>query len=438
VSPIDHELDGTPVEFVLPVMLSRTAQRSVLLNTGCEPSGRQTFILDDLTQLAPDQRLRLVDIWEKVNIRVKRPEDDFIPRGASLIIDARIDGYLWLHRGSDDRWSRYLPNSKGAAINVEDVFYATPGRTITALERLSVDLDEISNDALAAMLGGAPLVDDLGDGNTLRARHVFDAYERALDLAQQLVDLVDAGTRDLSSDLFSSGYEITEDAVFLFPALGAEKPNRPAAILKEASPTAYAEARELLGQLDGVPRNTVLEKIDRVCFHWWNLYAHRADESKVRGLLRMAVANALSDVQGEKKKAAEIARYEQCRAKWIAKHGSQRLKRAALRSYRHDGVYRDERLAVELPDFVGSLGRKPTIRELVNPSAEALELEAQVLARAEGLGITEEQVRLVYAQPGQDSDWSDGAFVQIERYLGRHTVWQSVLGEKSADDDIPF
>jgi hypothetical protein len=114
------------------------------------------------------------------------------------------------------------------------------------------------------------------------------------------------------------------------------------------------------------------------------------------------------------------------------------LKRAALRGYRHDGVYRDERLTVELPDFVGSLGRKPTIRALVNPSAQALELEAQVLARAEALGIREEQVRLVYAQPGQDSDWSDGEFVQIERYLGRHTVWQSVSTEKTADDDIRF
>jgi hypothetical protein len=59
------------------------------------------------------------------------------------------------------------------------------------------------------------------------------------------------------------------------------------------------------------------------------------------------------------------------------------------------------------------------------------------LARAEGLGITDDQVRLVYAQPGQDSDWADGEYVQIEGYLGRHTGWQSVSGAKS-DDDIPF
>jgi hypothetical protein len=220
--------------------------------------------------------------------------------------------------------------------------------------------------------------------------------------------------------------------------LSQNPPNRPAAILKQANPQSYAQARALLDHLRPVSAVTVAEKIDRVCFHWWSgTYVDAPDERKVRDLLRMAVTNALNDVRVEQAKLEATERYEHCRANWIAKHGSQRLKRAAARGYRHDGIYRDERLTLELPDFVGSLGRKPTVRELVNPSEHALELESQTLARAEALGIPEDKVRLVFAQPGQDSDWADGEFVQIDGYLDRHTVWQSVSGERS-DDDIPF
>ncbi|MCW3048849.1 MAG: hypothetical protein JWO74_3133 [Solirubrobacterales bacterium] len=432
------ELEGQPVSFVFPVTLSRALRRDVLMRTGVEPTAAQIYVPGQFTDLSPDLRTRVVDTWDKINVHVDE-EERYLPDGESYVHmnGARNDGYLWLHRDAHGRWVRYTPGSEGDAIDVDEVFFATPGRTIGALEHLRSTLDDNEMEALEAMLAGAPLVGDVGENNALMPDAVLGAYEGALELAQRLIDLVDGGTRDMSAAWLRGAFEIADEAIFLHPDPGQDPPNRPAAILKQTSRQAYDQARELLDQISSVPAATVREKIDRVCFHWWSLYADAPDERKVEALLKMAVTNMLNDVRLEQAKRQAAERYEHCRASWIAKHGSQRLKRAAARGYRHDGIYRDERLSVELPGFVGSLGRKPTIRELVNPSEQALDLEAQALARAEALGIPEEQVRLVFAQPGQASDWSDGEFVQIEGYLGRHAVWQSVSGER-ASDDIPF
>jgi hypothetical protein len=435
---VTHHLQGQYVSFVLPVTLSSSARRSVLLSTGVEPTAEQIFVVDGFTNLPAELRARLVDTWEKINVHVDE-EERFEPDGEPYVhmTGARNDGYLYLQRDATDGWTRYLSDSGGDSIDVYDVFYAIPERTIGLVEYLRMTLGPNEEGVLDAMLAGAPLVNELAADSELGIEDVLGAYERALDVAQRLIDLLDAGTRDENSWI-PEAFSVTEDAVYLKPDIRQNPPNRPAAILKQASPQTYAQACKLLEQLNSV--GTIEEKIDRVCHHWWSAaYIDVPDERKVRDLLERAVSNALGDArtEGTKREAAE--RYEQCRANWIAKHGSQRLKRAAARGYRHDGIYRDERLKLELPDFVGSLGRKPTIRELVNPSEGALELEAQVLARAEALGIADDKVRLVFAQSGQDSDWADGEFVQIENYLGRHTVWQSVSGEHaSGDDDIPF
>ncbi|HYV15383.1 MAG TPA: hypothetical protein VE972_05145 [Conexibacter sp.] len=434
---VSRKLNGRHLSLVLPVTLSHRARRDVLLRTGVQPTAGQIFVVKDLTDLEPALRTRMIDVWEKVNIHVDETEIAVVG-GQSLtdITGARNDGYLWLQRDADERWTRYLPDTDGDSIDVDAVFYPTPGRTVNAFEHLRATLDQSQSEALDAMLAGAPLVDDLGEDNDLGVAHVLAAYERALGITQRLIELVDAGIRDKS--YFHEGYKITEDAVFLYPDLGQRPPNRPAAILAHANPQAYDQARRLLAQLDSVPQVTVIEKLDRVCCHWWSSpYAEESDARKVDDLLHIAVVNALSDFRGAQAKRQADEDYEQRRAQWIDKHGSQRLKRAAARGYRHDGIYRDERLHVELPDFVGSVGRKPTVRELVNPSEHALELEAQALARAEALDISDDRVRLVYVQTGQDVDWEDGEFVQIDGYLGRHTVWRSVSGER-IQPDIPF
>jgi hypothetical protein len=429
-------LEGRWVNFAFPVTLSRALRRDVLVRTGMEPAASQIYIPESFNALAPSLRARVVATWERVNVHIDE-EERYYEHGEPYqeIVGARNDGYLWLQRNANDRWTRYLTRDADDSVDVDQVFFVTPGRTIGALTHLQSTLDEDESEALDAMLAGAPLVGNVGENNVLVPDDVLGAYERALELAQRLIDVVDAGVRD-SGDWLHGAFEITDEAIFLYSSVKQEPPNRHAAILKEASPSAYQQARELLDQIGSVPDATVAEKIDRVCFHWWSLYATATDERKVEALLKMAVTNMLSDARGEQAKRKAAARYERSRATWIAKHGSERLQRAAARGYRHDGIYRDERLTHELPGFIGSLGRKPVVRELVNPSERALELEVEVLARLVVLGISEEHVRLVFAQPGQDSDWSDGEFLQIEDYLGRHTVWRSVSGERS--DDIPF
>jgi hypothetical protein len=434
---VSHELKGRPLALVLPVTLSHRLRRDILLRTGVQPTAGQIFVVKSLTALEPALRTRMIDVWEKVNVQVDETEMAIVDgRSLTDITGARVDGYLWLQHDVDKRWRRYLPDTDGDSIDIDAVFYPTPGRTVSALEHLRATLDQSQSDALEAMLAGAPLVDDFGEDNDLGAAHVLAAYERALGIAQRLIELVDAGIRD--KGFFHEGYKITEDAVFLYPDPSQQPPNRPVAILAHANPQAYDQARQLLAQLDSVPPVIVIEKLDGVCCHWWSSpYAEESDARKVDELLHIAVANALSDLRGAQAKRQADEDYAERRAQWIDKHGSQRLKRAAARGYRHDGIYRDERLHVELPDFVGSVGRRPTVRELVNPSEHALELEAHALARAEALDISDDQVRLVYVQTGQDVDWEDGEFVQIDGYLGRHTVWRSVSGER-VQPDIPF
>lgn len=434
-----HDLAVRPVDFVLPVRLSPDARREALLRTGDEPTAEQILVVKNLTDLVPVLRSRLVQVWERIDVDVDASEMA-TPLGTRWghVRSARTDRYARLRRNAHGRWTYYPPVSGMDPIDVDEVFFPGDGTTVDTLARLRATMDPASCLALDAMLDGAPLVTELGDDSSLNVEYVLDAYTRALDLAQRLVELIESGTRSKSFRWFRDPYEITEAAIFLNPRLREREQNRPAAILNSANPRAYADARELLSQLASVPEETVVDKVDQICGHWWSLYSRSTDTQKVEGLIRPAVANALDSVRlaAAEREAAE--RYEQCRLQWIEKHGSQRLKRAAARGYRHDGIYRDERLTVELPGFLSSLGRKPSIRELVNPSDRALECEAQVLARTDALGIADEQVRLVYAQPGDDVDWADGEFVQIKGYLGRHTVWRSVSGERVRDDDIPF
>jgi hypothetical protein len=424
---------GREARFVLPVTMSHVARRQALLRTGIEPDVEQAYIVDDFMELEHEDRARLVAIHEAINTTVDWGDDHHSPWHEN-VAGAKNDAYLSLTRDPDGRWRRRLPEESDSHL-VDEVFYATPGRTITAIEKLEVDSDGTAGDALQAMLLGAPLVADLGNDGTLELKHVLAAYEQALKLADELIKIVDSGAR-FDDVFFFDYYIVTDDALYFCPDLARESPNRPAALLREANPEAYEEAKALLQQLESVPGATVREKVDGICGSWWSGYGAASDERRVTLIVKPAVTKALKEAAAEQNTHEAADRYEKCRATWIDKHGSQRLKRAANRGYRHDGIYRDERLAAELPEFVGSLGRKPTVRELVNPSAEALELEAQVLARAEALGITEDQVRLVYAEPGTDSDWAPGEFVQIEGYLARHTVWRSVSGMK--DDDIPF
>jgi hypothetical protein len=311
-------------------------------------------------------------------------------------------------------------------IYIDDVFYATPGRTINAALQFEGMLDGEGIAAFRAMLAGAPLVTAVEDCG-LDLAHILRAYERAIELADRFVEVVDAGVSE-DDNIFRLHLEKTDAGVFFFPDLEAEPAASAAAILKAASPAAYSAAERLCERLKGTSGKELAEAVNQICRNWWKPpWVDDSDGDKLS-----ALSWSLDHLA---RKQDALKRYEGERASWIALSGSQQLKRAAARKYRHDGIYRDERLAAELPGFAASLGRKPTIRDLINPSAEALEAEDELLTLARRLGITDKQVRLVWADP--DNDMPAGEYLQIKDYLGRHTVWRAVDPERQLDE-IPF
>lgn len=123
--------------------------------------------------------------------------------------------------------------------------------------------------------------------------------------------------------------------------------------------------------------------------------------------------------------------YEDEKRGWMDTYGSTRLKLAAERGYKHDGIYRDERAAQELPGFVALPKAKP--REVINPTAEAIELETQTMERVSRLtlvqGIT---VRIVWVGD-TGTDLPDGEYVMVDGYLGKHKLFLPVEQEMADD-----
>lgn len=417
------ELSGRRRTFHLPVRLSAHARRQALMATGLEPDSTQLFVIDDLTELELSDRTRLLDLWDRVNVKSieDRPLGEF-----------RNDGYEVLLRRGDGRWDRYWPDTEGDYVDLERVFFAAPGRTVSLLEREMSGRDD--RETVDAMLAGFPLVSDLGEVSYLTLDRVLDAYDSALEVARRIVALCDSATA-IATSFWPGSPQVTEDGVFFVPDCEEERV-LPAAVLKESDQDAYEAARQLLAEADS-SKASLTEAIDTICARWWsNPWRPMSDAARVERVLRPYIENAIAETRKLEREREATEHYERCRANWIAKHGSTRLKRAAHRGYRHDGIYRDERLAIDLPGFVGTLGRKSKTRELVNPSADALQVEEETLARTESLGIDDAQVRLVFASSQGDYPWPEGEFVEIASYLGRHTVWKRV--RELADDDIPF
>ena len=76
------------------------------------------------------------------------------------------------------------------------------------------------------------------------------------------------------------------------------------------------------------------------------------DAQLLSAVVQPAAKVAGSRYEVEQAAERERQRYEGERIGWILVNGSKRLKLAAQRGYRHDGIYRDERMAEELPGFV--------------------------------------------------------------------------------------
>jgi hypothetical protein len=427
-----RQLSGSPAQYVLPTKLSPIVQRELLIQSGREVEVDQLFAVPDLMALSVDDRRRLVEVTENSTVDCHEADPNEIEGPWSLsVTQAWVVRYGELWRGGNKpHWMR---SPEPGSARVDEIFFATPGRTTSARAHFEAMLNPDDTVAFRAMLAGAPLVTEAPEGAEIALEHVLDAYEHALRLARAFIQVLDdgvsaaSGTEGIDDILFSPISEIDGGIVFE-PNLDNEREASAAAILRNASPEAYANAKAVCDQLRAVPTKALSPVVDRMCTHWWQSpWVEKNDAAKFDdlswGLVNLA-----------KQQAASV-HYESERSGWIAVKGSKQLKRAAAREYMHDGIYRDERLALELAGFVSDVGRKPTIRNLVNPSAEALELEDQTLAQARRLGITDDQVRLVWLDP--DNGMPAGEYLRIERYLGRHTVWRAVDPE-SEGNDIPL
>jgi hypothetical protein len=423
VSPLVRELSGSSAQFALPAKLSPKAQRDVLIRSGKEIEVDQVFAIPNLMELSVEERLRLVEVAENVTVDcdVDDPAEIQGPWSES-VITARVDRYGELRLGNKGRWLRVRESGD---LQVDEVFYATPNHTINAQLRFESTLGDDDVAAFRAMLGGAPLVTEIPEGSALAVEHVLGAYERAIRLADGFIQVVDEGVHAADVFFLLPISKMDEGIVFL-PDPDSEA--MAAAILLEASPEAHAAAERLYEHLQAASPKELIPLADRFCGNWWKSpWVDKDDATKLK--------NLSWELWNLAQQQARLKKYELDRAAWINVSGSQQLRRAAVREYRHDGIYRDERLAAELPGFVANVGRKPNIRDLINPSADALELEDQVLAQARLLSIADDQVRLVWLDP--DNDMPAGEYLRIQRYLGRHTVWRPVDPDSEADD-FPF
>jgi hypothetical protein len=104
------------------------------------------------------------------------------------------------------------------------------------------------------------------------------------------------------------------------------------------------------------------------------------------------------------------------RDEWIASHGSERLQ-LALRLGMADksvGVYRDERLAVDLPGWQWA-NRDTKISEAINPSLAALRWLNTLRSAVQGIRLVKVQI-----PDGHGGEWREAiAFEEIPWAPGR-------------------
>jgi hypothetical protein len=412
-----HKLAGHPVQFWLPVKLSDNARREALLSSGQQPDPIQYFDIENLSSVDAAKRERVLEVSERIAIAEKPGPGPRVTRYDSL---RHTDGGGWR-----------LAEPDGLVIPAEEVFFPGPGLTRMLYGLLQEEQQDPAR--LEAMWSYAPLVDDLGHQAELSLDAVLEAYGRAFGIAQRAEELALEGRRDecpwltpaisLADDLLilkrDSDYE---DAITI-------------GLVRDSDPEAFRQAVDLTREVREA-KNGELERrfANDAC---GSAFAFGQEIESDGDVVTYAIAPAADRVRDETRQAAARTAYDHERERWIADRGSQRLKLAAARGYRHDGMYRDERLAQDLPGFISSLGRNPGIREAINPSQEALELETSVLERIAKGDLGELEARLVWVQDTGFDGVPSGEYVEVKPYLGRHSVYKPADPDRERDD-IPF
>lgn len=420
----------------LPLTLSKEARRKALLATGMQADEHQIMEIDDLLHVEDEQtRERLIGVWERIEVEVASeihqygPDDD----DYETVYSFELKSYEWLHRG-DDGW--IARNDEGNAIELNRVFVPSPGRTIDIVEQAMMSRDN-GREFVGALLDGRPLVEALQDDQHLTLEIVLDAYDRALAAAAELVERAWAVPQaEPHVDFWISSAWDEERILLLSTEKDKERP--PLGLCRESDPEAFADALKMIRAVDQLSVSArdyfIFRACDFAASNWFsNPNRPLTDRELVNKVLKQAAGGAKRQHDDELDEQNVKNDYEVDRQAWIAEFGSNRLRLAAQRDYRHDGIYRDERLAAELPGFLGNVGRRSEVKEIINPSENALEEETEVLklVKRQGLDVS---VRLVWINVDDDMNigLQDGEYVEIDGFLGRHKVYKLV------QSDIPF
>jgi hypothetical protein len=323
-------------------------------------------------------------------------------------------------------WSQI--DGVNTAREVRYLFAVSPGRTLTLEEQL---YERAGYEPVRALLEGEPLVEQLSENGELTLDVVLDAYDAALKLATELIEAAREALQPTEDDTWLTGIGYDNRVILLAP----REQLTPCGLLRESDAKAFDAALKLVKEMNGLPGPQAEYFVTRACSFAASLRLQSNQPPLDAELLRVwqqAAQGARTGAEDERRKQQKREAYEQARAAWIGAHGSRRLRLAQEREYRHDGLYRDERLAAELPGFRGDLGRKVEVKEIINPSEEALDLEQQVLETVAELKPAV-KVRLVFLKIEPEFPFDpdiEGEFVEVSNYLGRYKAYRPVREEE--------
>lgn len=435
-------LQGEAISFALPVSLSKDVQRKVLLATGVKPEVHQGFWVENLLAVEdPQERERLLSLSEKIQVRIYQPGDT-MPDGKE--IEERViqlDSVLAFHRWHGRRGGWGVWTNDGHSIELAHIWLPGDGYTRTVL---GVMAERHDSDEVWALAGGHPLIKEMA-GTEMTLGEVLDAYERAVELAGEICDIAYAEHRHLGSQLWTHGIGF-DDVMVLLSHL--REPVDPVGFRRESDPEAFAQALAMAKEMADLPIMEAEYFVYRSCDFAESEIIGPGDPPTDARLVEKCLVPSAEGARlqhlGNTQEARAKEAYEAERERWIAEHGSNRLKLAAQRGYRHDGLYRDERLAAELPGFIGFIGQRSEVKDVINPSEEALALETEALERVVEIGL-DVLVKLVFVKVdielAMDGKLADGEYVEVANYLGRHRVYRPVapvVVSFDPDDDIPF
>lgn len=425
------DMQTNTVSMHLPVTIGHKARRAALLATGQEPDVTQVFHVWDLSDVGPDERERLVDIRERCGFdsgpEYVEPELGHLVEGD----DWEVTSLEWVHRDrTNEEITIYLadgavPGEEPASVMASQILFANEdGRTRNLVEHAL----EVSSapDVLEAALAGAPLVSEL-DEHKLTLDVVLSAYEYALKIVRALVPLVSEGDDAVEASFMWGSINTTKSTIYVRSHLDE---GRSVGLHRDSAPDAFDAILPLVSALDQFGAPGADEFRDRVTRHGAGRgWARMTDAERISHWIRPYAEGAQREAEqlaATKKRAEE---YEAAAAAWTAEHGSTRLQKAASRGYKHDRLYRDERLAVDLPGFFAAKARK--VGEPLAPDEAALDLEAEVEELIAGTSMT---CKLAWVVFEDDDDHDEGVHVQVEGFLGRHTVYK----RPDDEDDIPY